>query len=275
MDYGRRRQELRAFGYRGSCSSACHGCLGAEVALNSSDIPLPKLWLQGLSVCLSRWEMSVLGSSFGAWDPLALGKPQEGADQEGGSAWTKKITFWLCPMLPEHRARGVAPVCLWAAVSSAMPIPWLGWDMGNAATRPPSCARRGTRCGTRSNQFVIAFCTAGAMHPTWGQCARGGQESLPKHPNLVAIAGSKQPGGHTSESSARVWAGSSQLSAGPFPGRVLLRAPSLSLLAHLHDILNYGGPSGELVGLLTDPLLALRLAPAAQGGLGGKSTETP
>lgn len=64
-----------------------------------------------------------------------------------------------------------------------------------------------------------------------------------------------------------------------FPSWVVLRSllcpPSLSLLAHLHDVLNYGGPSGELVGLLADPLLPLRLAPAAQGGLGRKSTGTP
>lgn len=57
--------------------------------------------------------------------------------------------------------------------------------------------------------------------------------------------------------------------------RSLLHPPSLPLLAHLHDVLNYGGPSGELVGLLADPLLPLWLAPAAQGGLGRKSTEKP
>lgn len=53
------------------------------MALNCSDIPLPKVWLQGLSVCLSRWEMSVLGSGFGAWDPPALGKPREVAPVRG------------------------------------------------------------------------------------------------------------------------------------------------------------------------------------------------
>ena len=57
--------------------------------------------------------------------------------------------------------------------------------------------------------------------------------------------------------------------------RSLLHPSSLSLLAHLHDVLNYRGPSGELVGLLADPLLPLWLAPAAQGGLGRKSTGTP
>lgn len=55
----------------------------------------------------------------------------------------------------------------------------------------------------------------------------------------------------------------------------LLCPLSPCMLAHLHDVLNDRGPSGELVGLLADPLLPLRLAPAAQGGLGRRWMGTP
>lgn len=81
MDWGRGRQELCDFGNGGSCSSACHGCLGAEVALNYGDIPILKMWLQGLSVCLSMWEMSVLGRSFGAWDSPGSGQTPGGCSE--------------------------------------------------------------------------------------------------------------------------------------------------------------------------------------------------
>lgn len=65
-------------------------------------------------------------------------------------------------------------------------------------------------------------------------------------------------------------ASSPLLPTGPCPVvlRSLLSPPSPPSLSHLHDVLNDGGPSGELVGLLADPLLPLWLAPAAQGGLG-------
>lgn len=113
------------------------------MALNCSDIPLPKMWLQGLSVCLSEQVGNVcVGEQF--W---CLGSPgprqtsggcssssggREGAGQEEGSAW-KKITFWLCPALPERRARGVAPV----GTGTALPV-------GRGERR---CAHRPTRLG--------------------------------------------------------------------------------------------------------------------------------
>lgn len=96
-------------------------------------------------------------------------------------------------------------------------------------------------------------------------------------PNLLQLqAGSSLEGTFRGEVSGFGLGAASSLQV---PSWVVLRSlprpPSLSLLAHLHDVLNYGGPSGELVGLLADPLLPLRLAPAAQGGLGRKSTGTP
>lgn len=88
-----------------------------------------------------------------------------GGSGSGGRQRPEKIPFWLCPVLPERRARAVTPVGTGTAVpaggvNGAVRDPRLGWDMANAVTRPPSRPRGGTRCGTRSTQFVIAFCIA-------------------------------------------------------------------------------------------------------------------
>lgn len=86
--------------------------------------------------------------------------------------------------------------------------------------------------------------------------------NLLEHPNLVVIVGSERPGGTCRDSAWVVL-------------RSLLHPPIPIFAAHLHDVLNDWGPPGELVGLLTDPLLPLRLAPAAQGGLGRKRQGPP
>lgn len=65
-------------------------------------------------------------------------------------------TFWLCPVLPEHRAQRQLPQAQ-AAVNGTVPVPQLSWDMGDAVTRPLSHVHH----VTRSNQLVTAFCAAG------------------------------------------------------------------------------------------------------------------
>lgn len=141
------------------------------MALNCSDMPLPKMWLQGLSVCLSTWEMSVLGSSFGAWDSPGSGQTPGGcsdlggcsdsrgglggAGQEEGSAWKKSLLDSV-QCYPSTELMGYlqwVQVWLrpWAGVNGAVPVPWLSWDVDNAVTRPPSRARHSTQRSTRSN----------------------------------------------------------------------------------------------------------------------------
>lgn len=182
-------------------------------------------------------------------------------------------TFWLCPVLPEHRTQRQLPQAQ-AAVNGTMPVPQLSWDMGDAVTRPLSHVHH----VTRSNQLGYCILYRGdAVHSTWRQCAHGEQGKLPKHPTLVSMTGSEQPGGHVLGRGARFGlaaASSPQVPSWAVLGSLLCPL-SPCMPAHLHDVLNDRGPSGELVGLLADPLLPLRLAPAAQGGLGRRQMGTP
>lgn len=197
----------------------------------------------------------MLGCSLSAWDPSGSGQTpggcsgsrggREGAGQEEGSAW-RKLLFCLCP------------------------VPLLSQDMDNSGTRPPSRARHGTLVWHKERG-----CRASPAGPVQASVHVGARKTSPDVPTLWQLQAASTLG-DTRRGEVPGF-GLEAASSRQVPSRAVLRSPlrPLSLSAHLHDVLNYGGPSGELVGLLADPLLPLRLAPAAQGGLGRKSRGTP
>lgn len=225
----------------------------------------------------------MLGCSFGAWDPPsfgALGKAQEAAPAEGwpgqsgsgGQQRLEKTTFWLCPVLPKHRAQRQLPQAQ-AGVNDTVPVPQLSWDMGDAVIRPLSHVHR----GTRSTQFVTAFCIAGMLRiPPGASVHMENRKSCQNIPPLFeSQAASSQEGTCRAEVPGLGWQQPGLCRSLPGWCWGPCSVPSPCVLAHLHDVLNDRGPSGELVGLLADPLLPLRLAPAAQGGLGRRRMGTP
>lgn len=142
------------------------------------------------------------------WDegPAAAASPvAEGQCHLGDLA--EVLLPWAGPSVPGVRLRGVLGVKPpQGGVVTKLSAFGTRGSCGSAGLRAEAarncpglskCRAPGTGVGWDwmiLGPWLSTFCDS--LHPTWGQQAHGGHESLPKYPNRAAIPGREQPGGH-------------------------------------------------------------------------------